>query len=138
MWRGRYQLGDEAVIGVLCRNGSGTPVAPDAAPTAKVYNSTGTKVAELSIPPKDIARATGLFEHFVRLGSDFAAGVYSVVYSWSASGYTGGDVDWFEIAPGGDEAGTVISMTYFETANAGHLVQQLDSGRIKTGKNPYV
>ena len=138
MWRGRYQLGDEAVIGVQCRNGSDAPVAPDAAPTVRIYDASGNKVAQFDIPPKDEARSLGLFEHFIRLSADFTEGVYSVVYSWSASGYTGGDVDWLEVLPGGDEAGTVISMTYFETANAGHVVQQLDSGRIKAGKNPYV
>lgn len=141
MYRGRYQLGDEARIGVQCTDSGGTPAAPDAAPTITVYSSSGAKIVEnKAIPPKDRARATGFFEHFVRLGSDFAAGFYTVLYKWATGGgaFNGRAVDHFEILPGGSADGTVLALHYFDAGHAQFLVQQTDAGLVKAGKNPRV
>ena len=78
MYRGRYQLGDETPVGVQCTDADGNPAAPDAAPTIIVYDANGAKPVDgKAIPPKDRANATGLFEHFVRLGSSTDLGRFS-------------------------------------------------------------
>lgn len=141
MYRGRYQLGDEVLIGVQCTDESGNPAAPDAAPTMTIYADDGSKPVEnKAIPPKDRAESTGLFEHFVRLGSDFAAGAYSVLYKWATGDgdFHGQAVDHFEILPGGHVDGTVLGLHYFDAGHAQFLVQQTDAGLIKAGKNPRV
>lgn len=141
MFRGRYQLGDEAVVGVQCVDGSDVPTAPDAAPTISVYNSSGTKlINDKPIPPKDRANATGLFEHFVRLGSDFAVGIYTVLYKWTTGegAFSGRSVDHFQIVEGGHVDGTVIAMHYYAAQQAAFIVQHTDAGLIKAGKNPRV
>ncbi|MBA4019201.1 MAG: hypothetical protein C0483_18705 [Pirellula sp.] len=141
MYRGQYQLGYEAPIGIQCTDADLNPAAPDAAPTVTIYAADGSKPLEnKAIPPKDRAQATGLFEHFVRLGSDFATGVYSVLYKWTTDGgaFTGRYVDYFEVLPGGHVDGTVLGLHYFDAGHAQFLVQQTDAGLIKAGKNPRV
>ena len=141
MYRGRYQLGDEATIGVQCTNADGTPTAPDAAPTITVYAADGeTIVIDKPIPPKDRAASTGLFEHFLRLGSDYEAGAYSALYKWTTNdgGFAGRAVDHFEILPGGSADGTVLGLHYYDAGHAQFLVQQTDAGFVKAGKNPRV
>jgi len=141
MFRGRYQLGDEAPIGVQCTDADNAPAAPDAAPTFSIYNESGTKiVTDKKIPPKDRAQATGLFEHFVRLGSDFAVGRYTVLYKWTTGEgtFSGRAVDHLEIIAGGSTDGTVIAMHYYEAQQAAFIVQHTDAGLIKAGKNPRV
>jgi hypothetical protein len=141
VFRGRYQLGDEAILGVQCVDGSEIPTAPDAAPTFSVYNSAGTKiVSDRKIPPKDRANATGLFEHFVRLGSDFTTGLYTILYKWATGdgAFSGRSVDHLEIIAGGSVDGTVIAMHYYAAQQANFIVQHTDAGLVKAGKNPRV
>lgn len=139
MFRGRVQLGDEVILGIQCYDSSGNPVAPDAAPTLSIYDSSGSAVLkDKTFPPRDQQNATGLFEHFVRLGADYSTGFYSVFYKWSSSAFNGRESDWFEIMEGGPREGAVIAMHFFETPGADFLVQQLDSGQIKRGKNPKI
>jgi len=125
-------------IGVQCTDGSGNPAAPDAAPTYRVYGTGSAALATGSVPPKDPANDSGFFEGFLRLGQLFSAGVYSVVYGWTtgSGGHTGGDLDTFEVLPGGDPAGAVIGMYFFPRPQANFIVQQLDSGAVRVGKNP--
>jgi hypothetical protein len=141
MYRGRYQLGDEALVGVQCTDADGNPAAPDAAPTMTVYSAAGAKPVEnKAIPPKDRSNATGLFEHFIRLGSDFAEGVYTALYKWTTGGgaFSGRAVDTFEVLPGGHVDGTVLGLHYYDAGHAQFLVQQTDAGLLKAGKNPRV
>lgn len=85
---GQYAL--EGTIPLLCpcANSSGVPTAPDAAPTWKVLNSTGTSIANGTLSSSDSASLTG-----VRTGtttaaaaSGFASGSnYYIVYSYAIS-----------------------------------------------------
>jgi hypothetical protein len=132
----RVQLGDEVPIAFQVYDASGNPAAPDAAPTVKVYSENGTKVYDKSFPPKDIGFVSGLFGHFVRLGMEFSA----QVYSWRAS-YTVGGVDGvasgcFGVMPGGHADGAVIAMHWCENSAGNAIVYQTDSGKVKHGRNP--
>jgi hypothetical protein len=141
VFRGQHQLGAEVPVGVQCTDASGEPAAPDAAPTITIYSAAGAKIVEnKKIPPKDRADSLGFFEHFVRLGSDFTVGAYSVLYKWATGGgaFSGCAVDYFEVIPGGSSDGTVLGLHYYDAGHAQFLVQQTDAGIIKTGKNPRV
>ena len=138
MFRGRWQQGDEARVGVQCVDASGLPIAPTSAPTMTVYGAANDPVyGPVAIPPKNRANTTGFFEHFIRLDGAFPPGVYSVLYEWPITGpAVNEEVDHFVVNPGGDPVGTAISLYYFQAPQADFLVQQLDSGQIIAGKNP--
>ncbi len=132
----RWRLGDEASIAFQVRNASGTVSSPDAAPTVRVYNSSGTKVAQFTVPPKDREDATGWFGHFVRLGSEFSSGLYSWRASWEVSSVAGVASGMFRVIGGGSAAGTVIAMQWFANATGKQIVWQTDSGEVRRGKTP--
>lgn len=136
MYRGRYQLGQEVPLGVLCLNAADTPTAPDRAPTMKVWDAAGTRVADLAIPALDRYAVTGLFRHRLFLDGRFAAGRYTVTYHWNAGSFVGLDADTFEIAAGGHADGSVVAMTWYHRPQAEFIVQQLNSGAIVKGRNP--
>src|SRR6185503_5721565 len=98
MFRGRFQLGQEIPLGVLCVNSASTPVNPDSAPFMDVYNASGTKVVSGKlIPIIDRGGQTGYFQLRIFLGSAFVAGRYTVVYHWDSGSFEGQEADDFEI-----------------------------------------
>jgi hypothetical protein len=134
----RWRLGDEVPIEFNVTNSSGTPSTPDAAPTVRIYSSSGEKVAQFTVPPKDRSEQTGYFSHFVRLGRAFSAGVYSWRATWEASSAAGIADGVFRIVAGGDADGSVIAMHYLDAGAAPKLVYQTDAGALKHGANPRV
>lgn len=133
----RAQLGDELPIAFQCKNASGVPVEPDAAPTVKVYDESSTKVYDETIPPKDRKRATGFFGHFIRLGSLFTEGqLYIWRATWTTGVFDGVAEGYFHVNAGGDADGAVIAMSYVEFPGAVRIVYQTDAGLVKQGKNP--
>lgn len=139
MFRGRFQQGEFVPLTVACINAAGAPVAPDAAPTVNVYGPTGTKIlAAKPIPTMDRFGTVGLFGWGLFLNDLYPAGHYTAAYKWASGAFAGGDLDWFEIAAGGDPKGSLISLYWFEQPQAGHVIQELDSGRLAIGNNPYL
>lgn len=132
----RWRLGDEAEFAFQVRNASLTVSSPDAAPTLKVYDSAGTKVAEVSVPPQDRQGTTGWFAHFIRLGSQFATGFYSWRASWQVSSVAGVASGMFEIIGGGDPSGAVLSLLFTEGASGNQIVWQTDAGEVRRGRSP--
>lgn len=134
----RYQLGERAAF-TFQVDASQTPAAPSSAPTLRIYNGTGTKIKELTIPPLDATEVTGLFQHFVPLNDDFVTGVYS----WRASATVAG-ADWvaeglFEIVGGGGQDGAVTSLFFLENPAVTHLLYQVDGDDgVLLARNPRV
>lgn len=135
---GRYQQGQEAPFWLVCRNGSGVPVDPDAAPTADVYSGQTLIAAQLLVPVLDAAATLGLFAGFLYLGDLYPPGTYSILLRWQAGGHQGAQLLTFEVAAGGDPSGQVLAMTYYHQPQADFLVQQRSAGRVYQGKNPRV
>ena len=138
MHRGRFQLGEHVPLAVLCRNSSGQPAAPDAAPQVDVYSDTTHPTTGKAIPAQDKSLVTGLFTYRLFLGSGFVVGRYTVTYHWVIGANHGMQVDDFEIVGGGHEDGEVISMYFYDRPHADFIVQQLSSGKVVRGRNPEV
>ena len=134
----RYQLGERAEF-TFQIDASQTPALPSSAPTLRIYNGSGAKIKELTIPPLDATEVTGLFQHFVPLNDDFVLGVYS----WRASATVAG-ADWvengmFEIVGGGGQDGAVTSLFFLENPAVTHLLYQVDGDDgILLARNPRI
>ena len=134
----RYQLGERATFSFQI-DASQTPVSPSSAPTLRIYNGSGTKIKELTIPPLDTDNVTGLFQHFVPLNDNFVVGVYS----WRASATVAG-ADWvaegmFEIVAGGGQDGAVTSLFFLDNPAVSHLLYQVDGDDgVLLARNPRI
>lgn len=137
MFRGRYPLGEEVPLSVLCRNNARTPTAPVAAPAAAIWLGS-TKIQTITLPAIDRAALTGLFGKGLFLGAAYTTGLYEVFYTYTVGSLAVVEVDQFEVVDSGDPNGSVIAMYGFERPQATFLVHQVDSGKIKRGKNPRV
>ena len=138
MWRGRYQLGEDAVLSLLTVNASGTPTWPDAAPIVQVWDETGVQVYSGSVPVTDRYGVTGLFQAKVFLGGPFAVGRYRADFTYLLSGDAFTSSQTFEVVAGGDAAGAVQSLTWFHQPHGEFVVQQLSGGSVQRGRNPRV
>lgn len=138
MYLGRYQQGQEVPFVLLTKGSTGVPVAPDAAPLADVYSSTGLLASGLKVPALDGAAVTGLFQGFLYLDESYPVGHYSIEAHWVSGVFTGSMLLYFEVAPGGDATGQVLALCYYHRPQADFLVQQRTSGRVFKGKNPRV
>lgn len=136
MHAGRYRLGEEVPLRVLCHSPGGAPAAPDACPRVAVYSAAGRPVADFALPALDAAVAAGLFGGTLFLDERFSAGPYAVLFRWTVSGAAGGQAGRFEVLPGGAGSGQVVALYSYERPHADFLVQQRTSGRIYKGKNP--
>lgn len=138
MHTGRYHLGEEITLPVLCLTGSGVPTDPDEAPTLEVYSSSGKPLSGQKISTLEPLATTGLFVGRVFLDESFTTGRYHALVRWLISSTQGSQLFEFEILPGGSATGDVIALHPYERPHATFLVQQRSSGRIFRGKNPRV
>lgn len=137
MFLGRYQLGEEVVVPLLCCGPAEAPAAPDAAPSAMAYQA-GAKVLTALLSPRDAFAQPALFALRLFLDSRFAVGQAAVAlcYRLAGAGYL--KTVTFEVVDGGDPAGAVVSMYLMERPQARYLVQRTDGGARKFGRNPSV
>lgn len=138
MYRGRFQQGQEVPLSLLVLNSSGTPAAPDAAPTIRVYNQSGTAVYTDSVPVLDRFGQTGLFGFNLFLDERFPTGIYAAVYQWAVSSSNRADYDRFEVLAGGSRQGSIVSMEYYHRPQADFVVQSTFAGTVLKGRNPSV
>jgi hypothetical protein len=139
MYLGRHQLGTELRIPLLCVDANDQPAAPESAPTVEIWFE-GIKVLSDLMIPIDRDILVGQFGCPLYLRA-LDIGNYQAIKRWSVAGvfpgsYFGVEIDDFEIIDGGHDDGSVIAMFYFDTPTARYLVHQVDSGRIKPGRNP--
>lgn len=139
MHRGRYQLGQEIVLGFQARNGSDVPAVPSAVPVFSVYSQSATLIDGKEIPVLDRYGRTGLFQFRLRLSSIFTAGnaLYTVSYKATMPDshiYTA--EDYFQVIAGGNADGVILSMAYYTRPHADFVVHFLDSGKIQARRNP--
>ena len=139
MYRDVKVLGDEIFLGVQCVNASGTPTAPDAAPTMHIATAAGVKVLSKSIPPQDKFNATGWFGYMQPLNSSFSTGRHFVRYSWAISSTQFVLVDHFEILAGGSTDGQYVSLFYLDRPDGqDYVLGQTDQGTMTVNRGPHV
>lgn len=139
MWKGRFKVGDLLPLSLAPTGNTGAPALPDAAPTVRVFNSSGAQVgATRQFAIKDRYGPTALFVDDLLLDSNYAVGHYTVRYAWLVSGSQRVEVEKFEVIPTGDSGGSVIGMAQFTRPEAEYVVYQRDGGTINAGRNPRV
>jgi hypothetical protein len=136
--RGRYQLGEEIPLSVLCVDADGAPANPSVAPHMDIYRGATQVLAGKLLPQLDPGGATGLFGLRLFLGADFSEGRHTVVYRYLTGSYLGQQTEEFEVVAGGHRDGAVLAMHWYERPHARFVVQQLDSGKLVKGRNPRV
>lgn len=130
---GRYQVGQSVPLALAVVDGDGQPAAPDAAPLATVTDPDEAVVAAVKMA------LAGDAMHFALpyfLGIERALGTYTVGYAYSIGGESSALAGSFDVIPGGDVGGAVISLIGYDRPEAQFVVAQLTSGRLVQGKNP--
>lgn len=134
-WIGRFQVGQELMLLLRCRL-DGVGDVPDTHPVVEVRSESGF-VEERRVPADDQDAVPGLFRGPLFLGSLYATGRYHLYFRWADSdGEMRVEIHDFEIAPGGQADGAVISMTSVERPQANFLLFNTDAGRLVRGRNP--
>lgn len=133
MFLGRFKLGQWVHVPYEAKSSVGAPSQPALPPIIDFYTAAGVKVASGLVPPLDGVGEVGLFSYAQQLTSEFAAGHY-------AAHVTSGTLPvrlWhFQILPGGNVDGAVLSMTFFPRPEAAFVVGKLDSGKRFIARNP--
>lgn len=140
MWRGRTIVGAEILLGCSCDHGTGVPTAPDAAPTMRVYNESGTLVVSKQIPPLDRFTATGLFQYMLPITSAFSTGRHIVRYDYLIGAITHvADLDTFEVVDGGDDDGQFLSLFYLDRPDGQDFILGMtEQGSLTISRGPKV
>lgn len=139
MHLGRLQVGDHLPLRVRSvAPATNVPTLPSTPVNvfASIYSAAGTLVDQVQLPICERYKVTALFSRMFQLDGDYSAGQYSVHYTWAVAGNFGGDVDSFEVIPGGSASGTVVSGFEMQMPEAKYLVHEYDSGSIVQGRNP--
>ncbi len=137
---GRYQAGDAVPLRLACVDRSTNGVTlPREAPWLRVYGVGGITVGFLpAMPVEDRHGLPGLFRHDLRLDISYEIGHYTVVYTYRVSNQTYCVRDQFEVMPGSDASGTVISLYSYHHPESNFVFAQLTSRRLVMGRNPKV
>ncbi len=131
---GRFTLGQVVPLFVHCQNDEIEDV-PASAPVATIYTGAGARVVAFAIPPVDSGVVDGLFVGQLFLDGSFSVGHYSVAINFVA-GVNHLAVTHFEVVDGGNVAGAVVSMAFYQRPHANFLVQRLSSDQRYIGRNP--
>lgn len=135
---GRYQVGQEIPLFVLCRTADRVPTVPDSPPVAKILDASGDVMDAIQLPICDRYNQDGYFLIRYRLGAGFGLGSYTVETTYVLSGVPYVLISTFEVMDGGDIGGPVISLYAVERPQARYVIAQLGTGRLVQGRNPSV
>jgi hypothetical protein len=139
VYLGRYQLGEEVTVDLLCQTATGAPQAPDLAPVVLVYDlRASTKLLTARLPPLDPGRQPALYRYRYRLGPGLALGPYAACLCYRVSGQAQVRQVVWDVVAGGHGDGAVISQYHLLRPEAAYLVQRTESGARIFGRNPSV
>ena len=133
----RVQLGDELPILFQICDGSGLPAEPEsAAPTLSIYDAASNLVKTYRVPPLERIDAPGMFGMPIRLDDNYAEGAYSWLAEWTIDMVAGVASGYFDILPGGDPQGPIVSQDFLQKRGGTTLLQEAGDGTILFGRNP--
>lgn len=136
MFLGRYQLGQDVNLFVVCTDSNGYVINPDEVPRVLIYNGSGSPVANGRMPVLEPSATKGFFTSKLFLSESFTPGIHTAIITWVDNSYTGGKTVRFEIVAGGSGTGQIQAMTNYERIPNSFIVNQRQSGYIYRGKNP--
>jgi hypothetical protein len=138
MYLGRFRQGDNIVLPLHATDGMPNGVVLSRPPNVKVFDASGFLLISDMMPALDTLRSVGLFAYRLQLSGTFAAGRYLVVYGYTASGSQFLKSAAFDVLPGGDPAGSIVSMYFLERPHANILVQKTDGAKRYFKISPYL
>lgn len=109
---------------------------PDAIPIAVILDSNSDQIASLLMPACDAGRLT--YSLPVQVSLSYSVGNFSVFYHYILAGTATLQQAAFEVVPGGDSGGSVISLYSIDRPEVRSIVAQLDSGVLVLGRSPTV
>ena len=127
----RYQRGSVVLLAV-------NPASKtDRLPVATITTPSGTTLAVVPIP---LSPGSGPLTYVARfrLPAGLALGTYGVSISYAIAGTQTTSSASFDLAPGGDSGGEIISMFGYDRPEGRYVLAQLGSGRLVQGLNPYL
>lgn len=133
---GRYQLGTRVPIRLQCLDSNGSPVMPDQVPVLKVWANGGTLIVNKLMPVEDKEDQVGLFLYELFLDKNFATGNYHGDTFYVSGALAIMTPFWFDVIPGGDAGGQVVSTFFYHRPQADFIVYQTEGGQIRFGSNP--
>jgi hypothetical protein len=128
LYLGRYRRGD--LVGLAIS----TAAVPDGPPVVVVMDSVPTQILAATMPATNLTRQTFVLP--VLLGIDYPIGSFTVYYHYSIDGASTLQQGSFDVIPGGDSGGAVISMYSLDRAESRSVVAQLAGGQLVLGRNP--
>lgn len=131
---GDVQLGAEIPFVATCTDGT-SPAFPTQAPVLSLFSG-ATLIRRVLLPIDAQADQPGVFRLQLFLNSDFPVGPITGFVQWRNGGLNFCETVWMRILPGGDPAGSVISLEYVRRPQAGVLLWETDAGTILKGTNP--
>lgn len=138
---GRYQIGDRVPLHQQCVTAN-TYVIPDHPVLVRVYRLDGaaaTHIASAMIPVDGTSPAVvGKFLGEYQLGSSDKTERYLVVYYSAHSGNAIVGSHVFEVLPGGDIAGAIISLASVERPAGNLVMAQSQAGQLFQGIGPSI
>ena len=140
IYLGRYQVGKYLNVFVQTLDAGGEPSMPDTTPWLKIFAPDNSVILATGVPVVDKKQDVFLFRACIFLGNplSFSAGQHSFTVSYLTGGTAKTVTGLFEIIPGGDPDGCILSQYYLHSPAADHIVYQTEAGSIKKGKNPRV
>ncbi len=124
---GRYFRGEQVLAHVQLE------VAPDAAPTCRVYRSDGTLILTTSLPQRDRRRLR--FGATIFLDATFTDETYWYVVTWAESAVTQHALGCFQVR-GGTGLPQTIALIEQPRPLGLAVIQANDQGEIGIGYNP--
>ncbi len=134
MYLGNYTIGQEVVLPLHATDAGPSPVAQASAPSVKVFDASGSQIVSAPMAALDRPRSTGLFYYRLTLDAAFGPGRYLVEMAYGGLAKMAS----FDIVPGGDPAGAIVSQYHLERPQANHLVQKTDGGKRFFKRGPHL
>lgn len=127
---GRFRRGDWVPLSFTVQQ------IPDAIPVAVILDSNSTQIDIKMMPAVTPDGLTFLLPY--QVGLAYETGIFTVFYHYVVSGTSTLQNAAFEVVPGGDSGGTVISLYSIDRPEVRSIVAQLDSGVLVLGRSPTV
>ncbi len=129
---GYFQAGDIVPI-ALSTSVSGSPAAPDFAPTSVI-----TRPDSVVLPTQTMGMNGGSTDWLINFFLDGTSilGTYDIEFTFYVLGTEYTTTGSFIVVAGGDIGGDVISLYAFTRPDSQYILAQLTSGMVVCGRNP--